>query len=150
MIEIQTESTHANKINRNLIRYAVSSTLKKLNKSDVDVTIRLSNNKEIRKLNHFYRGIDEATDVLSFNQDVLDPDTGQFYLGDIIISLDRVLDQASDHGHSPDEECAYLAIHGTLHLLGYDHAEPEERTIMWTLQETLFEMVRQKMEVQPK
>ncbi len=150
MIEIQTESTHANKINRNLIRYAVSSTLKKLNKSDVDVTIRLSNNKEIRKLNHFYRGIDEATDVLSFNQDVLDPDTGQFYLGDIIISLDRVLDQASDHGHSPDEECAYLAIHGTLHLLGYDHAEPEERTIMWTLQEALFEMVRQKMEVQPK
>ncbi len=76
-----------------------------------------------------------------FNQDLLDPETGLTYLGDILISVPTAAKQAVGQGHSLALECAFLAIHGTLHLLGYDHYDPEEKAEMWTLQERIFNAI---------
>jgi probable rRNA maturation factor len=83
--------------------------------------------------------VNSSTDVLSFTQNVINPETGRLYLGDILISVSKVFNQASLHGHSIEKECTLLAIHGTLHLLGYDHATPEEKDEMWQMQESLLQ-----------
>jgi probable rRNA maturation factor len=78
----------------------------------------------LRSLNHEYRGIDAPTDVLSFAEEaagfVLPPGMPR-PLGELVISYERVRAQAADYGHTPDRELAFLTVHGTLHLLGYDH-----------------------------
>lgn len=82
-------------------------------------------------LNKTYRGQDRPTDVLSFSQregDLANPDDP--LLGDIVISIDRALEQAQDYGHSPEREVAFLAVHGLLHLLGYDHEVAEDERVM--------------------
>ena len=87
-------------------------------------------NEEIRELNREYRGVDKETDVLSFPLgDSLLAD-GPRLLGDIIISLEKALEQSKDFGHSIEREIAYLTAHSMLHLLGYDHEEEEEKLIM--------------------
>jgi probable rRNA maturation factor len=82
-------------------------------------------------------GIDAPTDVLSFPADLVDPDTRRRYLGDVIISLPRAEAQASENGQSLQDEVLLLAVHGVLHLLGHDHAEPEEKERMWAAQEAV-------------
>ncbi len=141
MIEIQKEVTTYPEIKRDMLIFAISETLSKLDSKDSDVTLRLTDDEEMRQLNASYRNTNLTTDVLSFNQDLIDPETGHLYLGDIIISLDRAAQQAPENGHSLDEECAFLAIHGTLHLLGYDHAQEEERQKMWELQDRIFKQI---------
>jgi len=141
MIEIQNETATFPEVNREMLIFAVSSTLALLNKETADITLHMTSDEEVQKLNRSFRGLDEPTDVLSFNQDLIDPQSGRLYLGDIIISLDRVAQQAPEHGHSINEECAFLAIHGTLHLLGFDHAQEEEREQMWKKQDEIFRKV---------
>lgn len=80
----------------------------------LEVSILITNNQEIKALNAEYRQQDVATDVLSFAMDTE-------YLGDIVISMDKVLEQAEKYGHSVERELAFLTVHGLLHLLGYDH-----------------------------
>lgn len=80
----------------------------------LEVSILITNNQEIKALNAEYRQQDVATDVLSFAMDAE-------YLGDIVISMDKVLEQAEKYGHSVERELAFLTVHGLLHLLGYDH-----------------------------
>jgi probable rRNA maturation factor len=92
-------------------------------------------------LNQTFRGIARSTDVLAFNQETLDPETGRLYLGDIIISVERANQQAQEQGHSLDFEIVLLAIHGTLHLLGFDHYEPEDQREMWAIQEAIFQQL---------
>ena len=75
-----------------------------------------------------------TTDVLSFPSDEVDPETGSQYLGDIIISIPRAAQQAQVGGHSLEAEVQLLVVHGTLHLLGHDHAEAEEKARMWAAQ----------------
>lgn len=92
----------------------------------LELGVLIADDARLQALNRTYRGIDAPTDVLSFADDgAATPFVGQpegpRYLGDIAISLDRVLAQAVEYGHSPARELAYLAAHGTLHLLGYDH-----------------------------
>lgn len=95
---------------------------------DVDVAVTFCDNEYIQKLNREYRNKDGATDVLSFpmcdfeNDDELptNPD-GSVSLGDIVISIERAREQAEEIGHSTLEEIAFLTVHSTLHLLGYDH-----------------------------
>lgn len=89
-----------------------------------DVELLLTNDETIRKLNNQYRNKDTATDVLSFSLE--DP----VHLGQLVISLDRAQAQAEELGQSLEEELQFLFTHGTLHLLGYDHEEPEEEKIM--------------------
>ena len=98
-------------------------------------------------MNMEYREVDRPTDVLSFPQveyespadfswaeehemDCFDPDTGELFLGDIVISLDKVKEQAKSYGHSEKREYAFLILHSMLHLFGYDHMTPEEAAIM--------------------
>jgi len=141
MIEVQQQASHRPEINQKMIQFGVSKTLSLHGKSSADVTIRLTDDDEIRQLNQTFRGINQPTDVLSFNQNISNPETGCFYLGDIIISLDRVRQQAPENGHTINQECALLAIHGTLHLLGYDHAEQGEKEKMWNMQEKIMNYV---------
>jgi probable rRNA maturation factor len=100
----------------------------------IDLTIVLSDDKEVRRLNHQFMGIDAPTDVLSFPSEEVDPASGAHYLGDIIISLPRATDQANQGNHPLEAELQLLIVHGVLHLLGYDHGEPMEKAKMWAAQ----------------
>jgi len=137
MITIQKTKSDLPQVNQDLIRKAVKDTLLNFSRTQTDITIRLTNDNEIAQLNKHYRNISSPTDVLSFNQNYQDPETGRNYLGDIVISLETAKTQAPKYNLSLDQECAFLAIHGTLHLLGYDHATAEEKTRMWEIQEKI-------------
>lgn len=106
-----------------------------------EVSISIVDNEEIRQINQQFRGIDRATDVLSFPlltfEEGEKPDLnekGEVLLGDIIISLERAREQAEEYGHSLKREVAFLTAHSMLHLLGYDHMEPEEEADMFAKQ----------------
>lgn len=111
------------------------------------VSILLTDNEEIARINQEQRGVDGPTDVLSFPMieyerpgdfDFLEeggweyfhPETGELLLGDIVISLDKAAEQAERYGHSMEREVAFLTAHSMFHLFGYDHMEEEERKIM--------------------
>ncbi len=100
-----------------------------------EVNVTITSNSDIKSINCNTRGVDKTTDVLSFpmfelrpgefdaSETDLDPETGRLFLGDIMISLDKVADQAEEYGHSKEREMAYLVVHSALHLLGYDHMD---------------------------
>jgi len=138
MIEIQFDSTTNVDIDTSHIDLAIRHALGILKKPEMDITLRLIDNGEMHRLNQTFRGEDKTTDVLSFNQDIQDPQTGRFYLGDILISVPQAAVQAAEHEHSLEDEIIFLSIHGTLHLLGYDHYTEDEKAIMWPLQDKLF------------
>ena len=107
--------------------------------SKLIMTITFTTPEEIRKINKKYRKIDRATDVLSFpmfekaeldekikNKDFLYEDV----LGDVIISIDKVKEQAEEYGHSFERELSYMLVHGFYHLMGYDHIEEEDKKVM--------------------
>ena len=110
-----------------------------------EVSITITDNEQIKELNKQYRSINAPTDVLSFsfledeneemiqNQDEIEATL----LGDIIISIERAIEQANEYGHSLDRELAFLTIHGVLHLLGYDHMNEEEEKIMFSRQKEI-------------
>jgi probable rRNA maturation factor len=109
---------------------------------EAEVTLVIANDDLLHQLNHAYRGIDAPTDVLSFA--ARDETTGDAvfvtapealnYLGDVIISFPTAERQAAAVGHSVADELSLLTVHGVLHLLGYDHASPEEEADMWARQ----------------
>lgn len=99
--------------------------------ADADLTIVLTDDKQLQELNLEWMGIDAPTDVLSFPADETDPETDTPYLGDILISVQRAAEQAQAAGHAAEAEIQLLVVHGILHLLGHDHAEPEEKAKMW-------------------
>ncbi len=101
---------------------------------NVDLTIVLTDDAQLHALNRDYLGVDAPTDVLSFPASESDPETGTRYLGDILISIPRAAMQAEAAGHRAEEEVQLLVVHGTLHLLGHDHAEAEEKARMWKAQ----------------
>ena len=101
---------------------------------ECDLTVVISSDAQLLDLNRQYRGIDAPTDVLSFQADELDPETGRRYLGDVIISYPRAQAQAEAGGHAVLDELQLLVVHGVLHLLGHDHAAPEEKENMWAAQ----------------
>ncbi|MRS04480.1 rRNA maturation RNase YbeY [bacterium] len=104
-----------------------------------DISIALTTDEDIRQLNAQFRGIDRPTDVLSFESDETDPETGVRYLGDIVISYPRALQQAREAGHPVNNELMLLTTHGVLHLLGYDHGTPESKKAMWSLQDQVLQ-----------
>ena len=105
------------------------------------VNIIIVDNKEIRKINKEYRGIDRETDVISFALE----DDNTFIelpirvLGDIYISIDKAKSQALEYGHSLKREICFLVVHGILHLLGYDHMNEEEEKIMFERQDKILD-----------
>ena len=125
---------------------------------EAEISLLLTHNDEIHEMNLEHRGIDRATDVLSFpmlefdhpgdfsiideeTADVFDPESGELMLGDIVISVDKVLEQAQEYGHSPKREYAFLIAHSMLHLCGYDHMEDDERKVMEQKQREIMEKI---------
>lgn len=123
---------------------------------EVQVNVLLTDKEGIREYNKQYRNIDKETDVLSFpNVDYeqpgdfslveknemayADPDTGEIYLGDIILCRERISSQAQEYGHSELRELSFLIAHSMLHLLGYDHMEEAEEKIMMEKQEKILD-----------
>lgn len=121
---------------------------------ETTVNLLLTDNSGIREYNKAYRNMDRETDVLSFpniyfehegdftsveknTADYFDPDTGELVLGDIILSVDRVLSQAKEYGHSILREFSFLVAHSMFHMCGYDHVEKQEADIMEKKQETV-------------
>ena len=102
--------------------------------ANADMTIVLTDDAQLHELNREYLGVDAPTDVLSFPASEMDPETGVAYLGDILISIPRATQQAQAAGHPVEAEVQLLVVHGTLHLLGYDHAEADEKAKMWEAQ----------------
>lgn len=97
---------------------------------DYEISLSFVDNDEIRDLNRLYRGIDRETDVLSFP---MEEGEAVFYgnmLGDIVISLEKALEQSIEYGHSLLREIVYLTVHSMLHLLGYDHMIEEDKILM--------------------
>lgn len=103
----------------------------------VDLTIVISDDRQLQALNHEYLGIDAPTDVLAFPAGQTDPETEALYLGDVLISAERAGVQAAAGGHPLVAEIQLLVVHGVLHLLGYDHAEKDEKERMWAAQEAV-------------
>jgi probable rRNA maturation factor len=99
--------------------------------SNADITIVLTDDRQLHELNMDHLGVDTPTDVLSFPASETDPETGSTYLGDVIISIPRAVQQAQAAGHPVEAEVQLLVVHGTLHLLGYDHATVVEKAQMW-------------------
>ena len=114
---------------------------------EAEVNVVLTDNEGIHEVNKNFRQIDRPTDVLSFPMlsyeqagdfsrleedydDNFNPDTGEIMLGDILISVDKVLEQAESYGHSEMREFSFLIVHSMLHLFGYDHMTPEEAAVM--------------------
>lgn len=121
---------------------------------EAEVNLTLTDNNGIHVINREFRQIDRPTDVLSFpllsyevagdfkfleNENFVDfnPDTGEVTLGDIIISVEKVLEQANEYGHSIEREFSFLIVHSMLHLFGYDHMEEEEAAVMEELQKNI-------------
>ncbi len=122
----------------------------KLLNSKLIMTITLTTPEQIRKINNQYRNIDNATDVLSFpmfekqeldekieNNDFLCEDI----LGDIVISIEKVKEQAEEYGHSFERELGYMIVHGFYHLMGYDHIEEEDKKIMRPKEENVLKIL---------
>ncbi|MBO7401492.1 MAG: rRNA maturation RNase YbeY [Lachnospiraceae bacterium] len=120
---------------------------------EVSVSVIITDNESIKEANRDFRGLDRATDVLSFPahqydvpsdftylaDDDFDMDTGELILGDIMISYERALEQAKEYGHSIRREIAFLTAHSVLHLCGYDHETDDERLIMEEKQEAVLQ-----------
>ena len=123
---------------------------------ETEVNVVLTDNEGIKEVNQEYRNVDGPTDVLSFPMleydspsdfegveeqfaDCFNPETGELMLGDIMISVDKVTEQAEKYGHYKERELAFLTAHSMLHLCGYDHMEEEERLFMEQKQREILE-----------
>lgn len=123
---------------------------------EAEVSVVLTDNDKIHEINERFRKIDRATDVLSFpmleyetpgdfsqaqKQACFNPETGELLIGDIVISVDKVLEQADAYNHSVQRELAFLVAHSMFHLFGYDHMEEEERLVMENKQRELLDIL---------
>ena len=142
MIKIQTKKNQPLPVTVERLEQAVLETLK-FTHTPVEsaITLVLSDDKKLRQLNRDFMGIDSPTDVLSFPADFIDPDSQENYLGDIIISVPRAIAQAEENKASAESELLLLAVHGSLHLLGYDHATSQEKEKMWAVQNAVMDQL---------
>lgn len=126
---------------------------------EAEVSLLITYNARIREMNRQFRQIDRPTDVLSFPmiqfdqpgdfsfleeeepEECFNPETGELVLGDIVISAEKVLEQAEEYGHSVKREYAFLIVHSVLHLTGYDHMVPEEAEWMEQRQRQILEQL---------
>ena len=126
---------------------------------EAEVNLLLTTDEEIREMNRNFRNQDKSTDVLSFpmleyevpgefhfleedSDDAFHPETGELMLGDIVISKEKVLQQAELYGHTAKREFAFLIAHSMLHLFGYDHMEEDERKVMEQKQREIMKKVQ--------
>ncbi len=153
MYEIIYEDVEEKKEYDEVIKKVLSQCFKEENMEDSNlyVTITLTTPKRIQEINRQYRNIDKATDVLSFpmfEKDELDniianrKFENEDILGDIIISVEKVKEQAIEYEHSFERELSYMVVHGFYHLMGYDHIEDDDRKIMRAKEEKILETLK--------
>lgn len=123
---------------------------------ECEINLTITDNDGIQALNKEFRNLDKPTDVLSFPlvdydepldfslaeanaEDYFNPDTGELMLGDIVISAEKVIEQANEYEHSVKREFCFLIVHSMLHLFGHDHMEDDERIIMEDLQKQILD-----------
>jgi probable rRNA maturation factor len=135
LLDIQNEAGYG--IDEERLQAAIIAVLNRYEVSlDIAMTIVFTDNDQVAALNQQFRGVDAPTDVLSFPADkppVEIPDEPP-YLGDLVIAYPYASAQAQREGHDLSDSLALLVVHGTLHLLGYDHDTPERRAEMWAQQ----------------
>ncbi|HEY74851.1 MAG TPA: rRNA maturation RNase YbeY [Thermoflexia bacterium] len=138
-IEIHVEGNWP--IEEEILRRAALATLLHQKAPSVEVAVVVSDDESLRELNRRFRDIDAPTDVLAFPDETRGPFVGApglpRYLGDVVISYPRALEQAERAGHPVEAELQLLVVHGILHLLGYDDQSEPERAKMWAAQEAI-------------
>jgi len=147
-IEISVEEEFRGVVDQGWVRRIAQTVLKAEEvAAPYEVSLVFTHSETLQQLNRDYRGVDETTDVLAFHmlpQKEADssfalPPNGVTRLGEVIISYPQAVEQAREQGHSTERELALLIIHGILHLLGYDHEEPEEEDEMRKREKELLE-----------
>ena len=147
-IEISVEEKFRGRVDRGWVRRIAQTVLKAEGVAHpYEVSLVFTDSETVQQLNRDYRGVDEPTDVLAFcmilQEEVDDsfalPPDEVTRLGEVIISYPQAIEQAREQGHSTERELALLIIHGILHLLGYDHEEPEEEAEMRAREKELLE-----------
>jgi probable rRNA maturation factor len=147
-IEISIREKFRNLVGEDWVKKIVRQILKAEGvAAPYEVSLVFTDSEAVKQLNRDYRGVDEPTDVLAFYmlpQKEADsffalPPDGVTRLGEVIISYPQAVEQAKEQGHATEKELALLVIHGILHLLGYDHKEPEEEAEMKTREKELLE-----------
>ena len=109
---------------------------------EAQITVLLTEDAVLQRLNRDFRGLDNPTDVLSFaSGDPMTPGEA-YYLGDIAISVSQAAQQAKCGGHALLAELQLLVVHGVLHLCGHDHADPEDKAVMWQAQATILNSIQ--------
>jgi probable rRNA maturation factor len=140
-IILQVDDPFAAQIDTDRIEKALHAVLQRFPQTllPTTLTIVITDDETVRQLNARYRGVDSPTDVLSFanTSDPDFPDMEQGHLGDVIIAYPLAQQQALARGHTPQEEIILLAVHGTLHLLGFDHDTARNREEMWSTQRAI-------------
>ena len=149
-IVIQVDEPYTAEVDTADLAHVISATLTAEGQPDGEVTLVVTSDEAIAELNRQYRGVEDPTDVLSFPTQEPTPGPSTelrtsfvsapemaAYLGDIVIALPFTRRQADELGRSLADELRLLAVHGALHLLGYDHAEPEEEANMWAKQDAI-------------
>lgn len=134
-VHLRIDPPYTALVSADALRRAAEATLAQQGVTDpVELTLWVSDDATLHQWNRRFRGIDAPTDVLSFPSGERDPETGAVYLGDVLISYPRAAAQAEAGGHAVGDELTLLVVHGVLHLLGHDHATPEEKARMWAAQ----------------
>lgn len=140
-IDVQIASAFADLLSASRLRAVVEAVLRSEGQTG-QVTLVVTDDLGIRELNRDFLGLDAPTDVLAFSAQ---EDGGAFvaapeaedYLGDVIVSYPSALTQSKEYGLPVDQELDLLVVHGVLHLLGYDHADKEDKDVMWARQEAI-------------
>jgi len=139
-VHLNIEEPYASEVSPGWLRAVALAVLEAERGDRPELTLAIAGDETVRALNLTYRGVDSATDVLSFaaeTPDFIDAPDEPPYLGDVVISYPQAKAQAAAAGHPVEAELALLVVHGVLHLLGYDHAQPGDRAAMWATQEEI-------------
>ncbi|MDW7614501.1 rRNA maturation RNase YbeY [Peribacillus simplex] len=146
-IDLMDETNEVTEEAQRLVESILQFAAKKENiEKDTELSVTFVDNERIREINKVYRHKDSVTDVISFALEEMGEDEVEIVgvempriLGDIIISIERTKEQAEEYGHSFDRELGFLALHGFLHLLGFDHMNEEDEKEMFTKQKEILE-----------
>jgi probable rRNA maturation factor len=142
-INLQIDEAFAHEVDPKVLRAAARAALEhQAAPAPGELTIAITDDPRLQQLNRDYLGEDHPTDVLSFPSDEHDPETGARYFGDIAVSFPRALEQANSAGYPVTAELQLLVVHGVLHLLGHDHAQPDEKAHMWTTQAEILKQLK--------
>lgn len=151
LLQLQADFAGENSIQHEQVENAAKKVLESENAPDgVMLTIVLCTDTYMREMNFKYRGINAPTDVLAFPAPPMPPEMAEEiggYLGDIVISLEYVAQRANEEQRSVQDDVSLMVVHGTLHLLGYDHHTPDAQKTMWAAQRRVLESLGIHLEV---